>query len=77
MTVPTETRTLRAMPITTSAKPIANSDKVILLILLLVSLFLTTTVNRWTGVALVSVHPDAGWIASAAIPSCIVILSLY
>jgi membrane protease YdiL (CAAX protease family) len=65
------------MPITTNAKPIAGSDKVTLVILLLVSLFLTTTVNRWVGLALVSVHPDAGWIASAAIPSCIVILSLY
>lgn len=75
--MPTETRTLRVMSITTSAKPIAASDKITLLILLLVSLFLTTTVNRWTGVALVSVLSDAGWIASAAIPSCIVILSLY
>ncbi|MEH3158996.1 MAG: CPBP family intramembrane metalloprotease [Sphingomonas taxi] len=75
--MPTETRTLRVMPIAISAKPIPGSDKVTLVILLLVSLFLTTTVNRWAGVALVSVHSDAGWIASAAIPSCIVILSLY
>ncbi len=75
--MPTETRTLRVMPIATSAKPFTGSDKVTLVILLLVSLFLTTTVNRWAGVALVSVHSDAGWIASAAIPSCIVMLGLY
>lgn len=55
----------------------ASSDIVILVALVLVSLFLTSTANHFAGVLLRNLAPNASWIAGAAIPSFLVIAAIY
>lgn len=50
---------------------------ILLAILIGTSLILTTQVNRLAGIVLVHTHPAAGWIATAAIPSCLAIGGLF
>lgn len=49
----------------------------LLIVLVLVSLRVTTSVNHAAGMALLKLAPSAAWIAEAAIPSCIVALLIY
>jgi membrane protease YdiL (CAAX protease family) len=58
-------------------KRVRGGPLVLLVVLFLISLRLTTTVNHAAGVLLLALAPNAAWIASAAIPSCLAALLLY